>query len=92
LRLSSLLTQIHSTTINNALQTWSYDAEVYKPALARTTFLKAKLLQQLGQKQKANVAFKVAGRLRRELVPDDTRDIADLTTEDFDSLVAFWSR
>ncbi len=78
--------------INAALQTWSYDAEVYKPELARTTFLKAKLLDQLGKTQKAGIAFKVAARLRKELVPEDKRDVKELAPDDFDRLVAFWSR
>lgn len=83
---------LYSTIINDALKIWSYDADVYKPELARTTFLKKTLLEKLGQTQKAAVAMKVACRLRNELVPQDRRDPADLTAEDFDSLVTFWSR
>ena len=78
--------------INAALQTWSYDAESYKPELARTTFLKARLLEQLGREQEGNIAFKVAGQLRKEIEPEDNRDVKDLSAEDFDHLLAFWSR
>lgn len=77
---------------NAALQTWSYDAETYKPELARTTFLKARLLEELGKTHKATVAFKVAARLRAEIVPGDKRDVGSLRPEDFDCLLAFWSR
>ncbi|KAI0403726.1 hypothetical protein F4802DRAFT_607964 [Xylaria palmicola] len=77
--------------INGALQTWSYDTEVYRPELARTTFLKAKLLETIGKTQKANVAYKVAGRLRAEIVPDDKRDVRALSMKDFDEIVPFWT-
>ena len=78
--------------INQALQSWSYDAEIYRPELARTTFLKAILMEKLGKPQKAKVAFKVAARLRAEVVPEDKRDVQSLSTEDFDSIVMFWNR
>ncbi|KAF2815180.1 uncharacterized protein BDZ99DRAFT_515926 [Mytilinidion resinicola] len=78
-------------TINHALKTWSFDASVYKPELARTAFLKAKLLEKLGKEQKASVALKVASRLRRELT-NRRRNAEDLTMEDFECLLSFWSR
>lgn len=78
--------------INAALQAWSFYPEIFKPELARTTRLKANLLQQLGQTTKAKVAFKVAGRLRAELVPDDKRDIGSLEDSDFESLLLFLAR
>ncbi|KAI0858271.1 hypothetical protein F4860DRAFT_486771 [Xylaria cubensis] len=80
------------TMINEALKIWSYDAMVYKPELARTTFLKARLLEQLGKTQKANIAFKVVQRLRADVVPNDKRDVRSLEPQDFDCLLAFWSR
>ncbi|KAE8150033.1 tetratricopeptide repeat domain-containing protein [Aspergillus avenaceus] len=78
--------------INDALQAWSYDANVYKPELARTTFLKATALYQIGRTSKANVVIKVACRLRRELLPDACNDATNLSMDDFDELVSFWSR
>lgn len=78
--------------INGALQSWSYDVEVYRPELARTTFLKARLLEKMGKTQKANVAYKVAGRLRAEVVPTDRRDVKSLAMKDFDEIVTFWTR
>ena len=86
------MVNICSTAINDALQAWSYDVDVYKPERERTTFLKATVLLQLGNTSKANVAFKVAGRLRGELVLNYRTNIADLAMQDFDSLVTFWSR
>lgn len=77
--------------INSALQTWSYDPEVYRPELARTTFLKAQLLETIGKTQKANVAYRVAGRLRAEIVPDDKRAVRTLSMKDFDDIVPFWT-
>ena len=81
-----------STMINAALQSWSYDAEVYAPEIARTTFLKALLLQELGKTLKANVAFNVAKRLRAKIAPKDKRDVRTLTVQDFDELVIHWSK
>ena len=54
--------------------------------------MKGKVFQKQGKKQKASVTLKVAGSLRAELLPGDRKDVADLTTADFDSLVSFWSR
>jgi hypothetical protein len=81
-----------SDMINKALECWDYDSDVYKPELARTTFLKARLMQQLGKEQKASVLLKVACRLRKNLVPFDDRDASLLSFEEFDMLVTFWSR
>lgn len=78
-------------TINTALKTWTFDGEVYKNELARTTFLKAKVLQNCGKDSKAAVAFKVACRLRREITKEK-KNVEELTYEDFDNLVTFWSR
>ncbi|KAI0447529.1 hypothetical protein F4803DRAFT_573382 [Xylaria telfairii] len=78
--------------INDALQRLSYDAEVYRPELARTTFLKAQLLEKMGKVQKANVAYRVVGRLRAEVVPNDKRDVKSLTMKDFDDIVTYWTR
>lgn len=71
---------------------WSCDRDVYKPELARTTFLKKELLEKLGKTQEAVAAMKVAYWLRRELVPRDTRGPLALKRKDFDELVTFWSR
>ncbi|KAI0454274.1 hypothetical protein F5B21DRAFT_524948 [Xylaria acuta] len=78
--------------VNEALQSWSYDVEIYRPELARTTFLKAQLYDTIGKIQKANMAYKVAGRLRAEVVSGDKRDVRSLTMKDFDEIVPFWSR
>lgn len=75
--------------INEALKIWSQDPEIYKPELARTTFLKAKVLETLHKDQKAAVALKVARRLRQELTKEK-RSPLSLTTEDFEKLVAVW--
>lgn len=78
--------------VNSALHTYKYDAEVYKPELARTTFLKARIFQQQGLDHKAAVTTKVAANLRSALVPESKKAVADLEQADFDALVTFWSR
>ncbi|KAJ8130476.1 hypothetical protein O1611_g3151 [Lasiodiplodia mahajangana] len=78
--------------INDALCSWGYDAEVYRPEIARTTFLKAQVLEKMGAAQEANAAYEVAGRLRMGVVPDDKRDVKSLTMKDFDAIVIFWTR
>ena len=85
------LTRFTSTMINQALKTWSIDSEIYKPELARTTFLKAQVMQTLGKEQKATVALKVACRFWYE-IKKEKKDPASMSLEDFDPLVPFFAR
>ncbi|KAK4251422.1 hypothetical protein C7999DRAFT_37745 [Corynascus novoguineensis] len=64
--------------MNAALECWTMNADLFQPELARTTWVKAKVLQTLGESMKANLAFKVAGRIRAKLVPEDRRDALGL--------------
>ncbi|KGO69642.1 Tetratricopeptide-like helical [Penicillium italicum] len=77
--------------INGALEIWSVDPNAHKNEIARTTFLKGKLLAAVGKTQKASIAFRFACRLRKEITKED-RDLKSLTMEDFDEIVAFWAR
>ena len=77
--------------INGALDIWSVDPSAHKNEIARTTFLKGKVLEAMGKIQKASIALRVACRLRREITKED-RDAKSLTMEDFDEIVAFWAR
>ncbi|KAH3953529.1 hypothetical protein HBH53_029800 [Parastagonospora nodorum] len=77
--------------INEALKIWSQDPDTYKAELARTTFLKANVLETLQKNQKAAVALKVACRMRQELTKDK-RSPSSLETDDFEKLVVFWKR
>ncbi|KAJ5927296.1 hypothetical protein N7516_009069 [Penicillium verrucosum] len=77
--------------INDALEIWSVDSNAHKNEIARTTFLKGKLLSAMGKMQKASIAFRVACRLRKEITKED-RDLNSLTMIDFDEIVAFWAR
>jgi hypothetical protein len=67
------------------------DPNVHKSEIARTTFLKGKLFEASGKTQKASIALRVATRLWKEITKKD-RDVKSLAMEDFDGLVAFWSR
>lgn len=75
--------------INAALQAWSYNAEIFKAELARSTWLKARVLEHAGKTQKASLAYKVARRLRAEILPSNEIHTKDLTTEDFEALIKF---
>lgn len=77
--------------INDALEIWLVDPSAHKNEIARTTFLKGRLLSAMGKMQKASIALKVACRLRKEITKED-RDLESLTMEDFDDIVAFWAR
>ena len=88
--LNTFLTSL-SAMINDALEIWLVDPSAHKNEIARTTFLKGKLLSAMGKMQKASIALKVACRLRKEITKED-RDLESLTMEDFDDIVAFWAR
>ncbi|GAD96164.1 tetratricopeptide repeat domain-containing protein [Paecilomyces variotii No. 5] len=77
--------------INEALDIWSVDPSAHKNEIARTTFLKGKLFENMGKMQKASVAIKIASRLRKKIAKED-RDAKTLTRGDFDEIVAFWAR
>ncbi|KAK1751457.1 hypothetical protein QBC47DRAFT_391863 [Echria macrotheca] len=79
------------TMTNTALDIWSVEPDAHKNEIARTTFLKGKIFEASGKGQKASIALRVASRLRREITKEE-RDVRSLTMEDFDKLVAFWSR
>lgn len=77
--------------INSALDIWSVDPDAHKNEIARATFLKAKLFEAMGKPQKASIALRVAGRLRKEITKED-RDVKSLTMADFVDIIAFWCR
>ena len=80
-----------SAVINDALGIWLVDPNAHKNEIARTTFLKGKLLAAMGKTQKASIALRVACRLRKEITQED-RHLESLTMKDFDEIVAFWAR
>jgi hypothetical protein len=71
---------------------WESDREVYRPEIARTTFLKAKVLFRKNDVKDATEAFKEAANLRRKTKYAAAKDDRDLVEDDFDDLVTFWSR
>lgn len=80
------------TAINQALKVWTVDKVTYQPEIARTSFLKGKLLDKMGSHDEAVGWFRDAFDLRRRLVPGDEKRIEGLEEDDFDELVTFWSR
>lgn len=66
--------------LNAALECWTLNADLFQLELARTTWVKAKLLETLGETMKA------------KLVPGDRRNVRDMADEDFDKLLEYRSR
>ncbi|KAI1669670.1 Tetratricopeptide repeat [Pyrenophora tritici-repentis] len=59
---------------------------------ARATFLRGQLHHSMGEEGQAKRVLMQAWRLRRKLVPQDTRKYNQLAESDYNKLVAFWSR
>ena len=78
--------------MNLALKVWSAAKSVYRNEIARTSFLKAKLLAKMNKNEQSETALREAIRLRAELVPNSSKPVRELVEEDFDQLVTFWSR
>lgn len=87
-----LIITIDSTLIDQALKVWNADREIYKPEIARTTFLKSRLHRSLGQEDRAALLWKESAKLRAEIVGLGTDVREELQKSDFDKLVTFWSR
>jgi len=87
-----MLTKSDRVLIDQALKTWNVDAGSFTPEIARTTFLKAKCAALAGHEDEAEDLRRQAADIRATLVPEDKRNVHDLKAEDFDELVAFWSR
>lgn len=78
---------------DQALRIWNVDREVYKPEITRTSYLKAKILRQKGEEhEKFSGLFKQATSSWKVLTGSRNIHSEDLTEEDFDQLVTFWSR
>ncbi|UPK93796.1 hypothetical protein LCI18_004731 [Fusarium solani-melongenae] len=60
--------------------------------LARTIFKRSKLHRLMGENEAADEVLEKAYKIRENLKPGDTVPVDKLVEEDFDSLVAFWSR
>ena len=78
--------------IDQALKVWSTNKLVYKPELARTSFLKARVLFQQNDDKRALELFKEAVELRNSVPNAKSKPDRDLEEKDFDNLVTFWSR
>ncbi|KAJ5769426.1 hypothetical protein N7520_003985 [Penicillium odoratum] len=77
--------------IDQALKNWSVDSETYAREIARTSYLKAKVLSEAGQEDEATKLLQKAAFIRHKITGVE-RDGKDLQEEDFDELVTFWSR
>jgi hypothetical protein len=77
--------------INQALKVFS-GRQQYRQELARSTYKASQVSFGSGSTSKAESELRDAFRLRQALVPDDDRGMDELTEEDYDNLVVFWSR
>jgi hypothetical protein len=78
--------------VDQALEAWGSNEEAYRPELARTMFLRAKILWLLCDDDNAVNVFNDAVRRRKILVPPPWKPDEELSEEDFDDLVTFWSK
>lgn len=78
--------------IDQALKVWRLRRAIYSPEIARTTFLKAKLLMQSDNGPEAAVLFKEARNIRNSLPGVMIKPDEQLREADFDELVTFFSR
>lgn len=81
-----------SALIEQALKTWRTDKPSFIPEIARTTFLKAQYAALAANPVQKRQLLEEAADLRSIIEPEDGRPAEELKTEDFDELVAFWSR
>jgi hypothetical protein len=80
--------------VDQALKVWTVDEDKYAPEIARSSYLKSKVLFLADRVDEATTLFKFAASARRKLTGDHERGSGDfdLTEDDFDRLVTFWSR
>ena len=78
--------------INQALKIWRLKEAVFRPEIARTTFLKAKVEMEAGCTQAAAGLFKEARNIRNRIPGASKRSDILLKEADFDELVTFFSR
>jgi len=64
----------------------------YKPQAARSAFMQGKLLNKMGNTVEGKAQLSRAMDLRKEIVPDDKRPADQLSYEDFDKEVYYYSR
>lgn len=79
------------TLIDQALEAWYQDRESFRPEIARATLLKSKQRAAAGELGEAQSLREKAWKKRSKVVPNDLRPASELTDQDFDELIAFWS-
>ncbi|KAL9030920.1 MAG: hypothetical protein Q9196_000994 [Gyalolechia fulgens] len=68
------------------------DVRWYKPQAARSAFTKGRLLKAMGNVVEGGAQLTRAMEIRREIVPNDHRTVGQLTDQEFDELVWYYSR
>lgn len=64
----------------------------FRPEQARATYKRASVLRQMQRYEEADIDVQAAYKLFREVSPDDTRGPEQLTVEDYDRPIMFWSK
>ena len=78
--------------LSSALQIWGKSAKFYKPEIARSSFVMANVLKELGRDQEADAMLNEAAALGAKVSTVLAIDKSQLTEADFDALVMYWSR
>lgn len=86
-----MLIYLTRVLINQALKVFRGRPQ-YRQELARSMFKASQVSLGMGNIEKAEVELRDAFHLRQSLIPDDHRGMDELTEEDYDNLVVFWSR
>lgn len=77
--------------IDQALRVWNADRDVYLHEIARTSFLKAKILFHLEENSASRKSLFKQAASGWKLITSKEVDYKQLTEEHFDELVTVWS-
>jgi hypothetical protein len=64
----------------------------FAPEIARVNFKKWKVLQKLGRAAEAELCSREALKIHRSIHANDKRSLEEMTDDDFDKDIMFWSR
>lgn len=79
--------------VDQALRVWNADRDVYLPEIARTSFLKAKILFRMEEdRTTSTLLFRQAASGWKSITGIKEIEYENLSEEHFDELVTFWSK
>ena len=85
------LIRARRTLLNQALKVYG-DRAIYKPEKARAKFKRMLLLMSMQKLDEVTAEREESSKLYREVCPGDSRRPEDLTDDDYDDIIVFWSK